>query len=143
MIPILLIIASFVAMEFFTGWFHRYVMHGLLWSVHESHHRPPRSFWQRNDLFVLFFTTTSMTLIFLGIPNGPTLWMGIGVAMYGMCYFYVHDFLIHKRLGKPPAPKSRYLRAIHRAHLAHHRHLDARPGEAFGLLWVPLRYWPE
>jgi len=63
------------------------------------------------------------------------------VALYGMSYFFVHDFLIHRRVGKPPKPQSRYMRAVHRAHMAHHRHVDKEEGEAFGLLWVPRKYW--
>lgn len=141
MIPVVLVIASFIGMEFFTGWFHRNVMHGPLWVLHESHHKPPRTFWQRNDWFVLFFMTTSISLILIGAPDGPTLWMGIGVALYGMSYFFVHDFLIHRRVGKPTTPTNRYLKAVHRAHHAHHRHIGRETGEAFGLLWVPPQYW--
>ena len=91
----------------------------------------------------LFFTTTSMTLIMFGAPDGPTLWMGIGVALYGMAYFTVHDFLIHRRVGKPPKPRSAYMRAVHRAHFAHHSHIGKEEGEAFGLLWVPPKYWKQ
>lgn len=141
MMPIVWIIVSFVGMEFFTGWFHKNVMHGWLWVLHESHHKPPRSFFQKNDWFVLFFMTTSISLILIGAPDGIALWMGIGVALYGMSYFFVHDYLIHRRVGDPPKPVRAYARAVHRAHMAHHKHVTNATGEAFGLLWVPMKYW--
>jgi len=143
MMSVLWIGLSFIGMEFVTGWFHKNVMHGPLWVLHESHHKPPRSFWQRNDWFVLFFMTTSISLTVVGAPDGPALWMGIGVALYGFSYFFVHDYLIHRRVGKPHTPTNRYLRAVHRAHHAHHKHIGRETGEAFGLLWVPRQYWRD
>jgi beta-carotene 3-hydroxylase len=138
----LIVLVSFAGMEVFTAMFHRWVMHGLLWRIHRTHHvRASPSRFELNDVFVAFFTTSAMAMIVLGLPNNPILWVGVGIAVYGVVYFVVHDIIIHRRFARPPAPRNRYLRAVYRAHRAHHAHVTNSTGEAFGLLWVPKRYW--
>ena len=34
---------------------HKYVMHGFLWSLHESHHRPRAGVFEKNDWFAAIF----------------------------------------------------------------------------------------
>ena len=40
LIHCLIVITSFFGMEFIAWFTHKYVMHGLLWSWHEDHHKP-------------------------------------------------------------------------------------------------------
>jgi beta-carotene 3-hydroxylase len=142
MIAALIILASFVGMEIFTNVFHRVVMHKLLWVVHRTHHvRTSDGPFEWNDVFVLFFTTSAIGLIVAGLPDSGTVWIGTGVAAYGLTYFVVHDMVIHRRFLRLPKPTWRYLQAVHRAHMAHHRHVTNDHGEAYGLLWVPRTYW--
>jgi beta-carotene 3-hydroxylase len=142
MLEALVLCASFGGMEVFTALFHRFIMHGLLWRIHVTHHvRKGRGPFEMNDVFVGFFTVAAICLIIVGLPDGVSVWIGAGIAFYGMTYFVIHDIVIHKRFARPPAPKNAYLQAIYRAHMAHHKHTDNATGEAYGLLWVPSSYW--
>jgi beta-carotene 3-hydroxylase len=139
-----LLIGCFVGMEGVAWFTHKYVMHGFLWFVHRDHHRRDEpGFFERNDFFFLLFAAPGMALIYGGSLGGywPGLvWMGSGIAFYGLCYLLVHDLFIHQRLSifskKATQP---YLSALRRAHRLHHRHLDREEGECFGMLWVPRR----
>lgn len=142
MISALIVVSGFVGMEMFTNIFHRVVMHKLLWILHRTHHvRQSDGPFEWNDLFVLFFTTSALGLIIAGLPDGITVWIGTGIALYGITYFVVHDMVIHRRFIRLPKPTTGYLHAVYRAHMAHHRHTTNDTGEAFGLLWVPRKYW--
>lgn len=144
MIETLVVCASFCGMECFTALFHRWIMHGLLWRIHRTHHvRTGRGPFELNDVFVAFFTLCAVGLIVIGLPDGLTVWVGSGIAIYGTAYFIMHDVVIHRRFARPPAPTHPYLRAVYRAHMAHHKHVDNDAGEAYGLFWVPLRYWTK
>ena len=46
-----LFISTVVAMEFAAWALHKYVMHGFLWNLHEDHHLPYTTPFQKNDLF--------------------------------------------------------------------------------------------
>lgn len=128
----------------FVAWFtHKYVMHGLLWNLHEDHHQPRHnSFFEKNDTFFLIFAIPSAILIILGttfyIPY--TLSIGIGISAYGLCYFLVHDVFIHQRFKWLRNSNNVYFRALRRAHKVHHKHLGKEDGECFGMLIVPWKY---
>jgi beta-carotene 3-hydroxylase len=120
---------------------HRYVMHGPLWFLHESHHRPSRSALQKNDVFAVLFALPSIGLVYLGSQGSLfALAAGLGMAAYGALYFLVHDVVVHRRLRFPFAIGQGYLRRIVRAHLVHHR-TDRRDGAVhFGFLVPPPGY---
>ena len=59
-------LAVFLGMEGVAWAMHKYVMHGGLWVLHESHHRPRRSWFELNDLFGFFFTLVSIGLVLAG-----------------------------------------------------------------------------
>ena len=63
--------ATLLGMEAVAYLMHRYLMHGPLWFLHESHHRPRRSPLEWNDLFGAFFATPSIVLIYLGTHGHP------------------------------------------------------------------------
>jgi len=126
-------------------------MHGFLWILHEDHHRASKGFFEKNDLFALFFAVPSFLLIFLGLKNElqylPEL--GIGLAVYGAGYLLFHDILFHRRIRLFPArPKNPYLQGIINAHRLHHRKNTKENGISFGFLYAPGRFsdpdrWPE
>jgi beta-carotene 3-hydroxylase len=131
-----LLVATFVAMEAVAYLLHRFVMHGPLWVLHESHHRPRSGRFERNDLFGVFFALPSMALIYAGTHGSPlALPIGIGMTAYGMAYWGFHDFLVHRRLRHSLAPKSSYLKRIVRAHLVHHRTHTKHGATSFGFLY--------
>lgn len=86
---ILLMAGTFFLMEGVAWATHKYVMHGFLWTWHESHHRPHKGFFERNDLFALVFSIPAVVLTVIGFEV-PALafckWIGFGVTAYGIFY---------------------------------------------------------
>lgn len=141
------ILLSFLITEAVAWALHKYVMHGFLWNLHESHHvkGESSSFFESNDLFFLFFAFPSAYFIYSGIAAADfRLYLGIGIAVYGVVYFLVHDVFIHQRY--PPFLRksdNKYFRALRRAHHVHHKYVSKEGGEAFGLLWVAKKYFEK
>ena len=139
-------IATFVLMEVITWLTHRYVMHGFLWYLHKDHHQPKYSSWfEKNDLFLLIFAIPSFLLIFFGIKQefNVLFFIGLGIALYGLCYFIVHDVIIHQRFHWFRNTNWRYLKALRKGHKIHHKQLGKNGGESFGMLVVPWKYFKE
>jgi len=145
LINALIILATFFAMEFVAWFTHKYVMHGLLWVLHKDHHQTEPGFFEKNDAFFLIFAVPSAILIMLGMMNGNDfrLYIGIGIAVYGLAYFLVHDIFIHQRFRIFRRTDNTYMRAIRKAHKVHHKHLGKEEGECFGMLLVPMKYYFE
>lgn len=139
------LIATFCFMEFMAWVTHKYVMHGLLWYLHRDHHQKEPGFFERNDAFFLIFALPSWLLIMTGAMHGFDIraWVGIGIALYGLAYFLVHDVFIHQRFKLFRNTEHPYLMAIRRAHKMHHKHLGKEDGECFGMLVVPMKYYRE
>lgn len=141
---ILIFLATFFIMEF-NAWFtHKYIMHGFLWSLHKDHHKKDHDSWfERNDAFFIFYAIVSMTCVFLWSYEG--LWyflpIGIGIFVYGIAYFVVHDIFIHQRFKWLRNIDNKYARGIRRAHKIHHKHIGKHKGENFGMLIVPWKYF--
>jgi len=139
-------LATFLVMEGITWMTHKYVMHGFLWYLHEDHHQPKYSgIFEKNDAFALIFAIPSTLLMIFGTL--PTLnfafFIGVGILLYGIAYFLVHDVLIHQRFDWFKNTDNAYLRAIRKAHKVHHKHLGKEDGECFGMLNVPVKYFQE
>lgn len=144
MIFTLITLATFIAMEGVAWLAHKYIMHGFLWSLHEDHHtKNPNSFFEKNDYFFVIFAVPGITCILLGtvfeVPY--TLPIGLGIAIYGFAYFWVHEIFIHQRFKFLRNSNLTYFKAIRRAHKIHHKHLGKEHGECFGMLWVPFKYF--
>lgn len=139
------VIATFFFMEFVAWFTHKYIMHGLLWVLHKDHHQKEPGFFEKNDSFFLIFAIPSALLIMFGMMNGNDvrLYIGIGIALYGLAYFLVHDIFIHQRFKIFRRTNQTYMRAIRKAHKVHHKHLNKEYGECFGMLIVPYRYFME
>ena len=97
---ILVFLGTFAAMEGMAWFTHKYIMHGLLWKLHKDHHHKDHShWWERNDLFFIFYALVSIGFfllwryedVWIGLP------IGLGILAYGITYFTVHDIFIHQR----------------------------------------------
>ena len=138
------VLVTFIFMEFMAWFSHKYIMHGFLWSLHKDHHKKNHKSWfERNDLFFIFYALVSSGLVVLWGEAGfwPGLPMGIGIFLYGAAYFLVHDVFIHQRFKFFRKVNNRYAKGLRRAHKIHHKHLDKDKAECFGMLWVPLKYF--
>ena len=139
---ILIAIAIFIGMEAFSWAFHKYVMHGLLWNIHKTHHVHTKGLFELNDVFSLLFGTVAVILIVLGANSlDYRFWIGIGISSYGLAYFILHDMLIHKRIKGLKKARKGYLRAITIAHRDHHKSRKKSDGVSFGLFVVPRKYF--
>lgn len=133
-------------MEVFSIFFHKYVLHGPLWSVHKTHHKPDRSPWELNDLVSVFFGLVSVACIVWGaqLAYYSLSSFGLGIAWYGLLYFLLHDLIVHRRFNsKWSRPRNRYLAALRRAHMQHHKYVERTPGESYGLFVFPKRFYTE
>ncbi|AXT53441.1 beta-carotene hydroxylase [Aquimarina sp. BL5] len=144
LIWILVFIATFCFMEFMAWFTHKYIMHGFLWSLHKDHHhKNHNSWWERNDLFFVFYAVVSMTSIWFHDP--VSFWageaIGFGILAYGIAYFLVHDIFIHQRFKIFRKANHWYAKGVRRAHKIHHKHLDKNKGKCFGMLFVPFKYF--
>jgi beta-carotene 3-hydroxylase len=93
----------------------------------------------------VFFAIISVTSFSLWSIYGwiVPLGIGVGVFIYGVAYFIIHDLFIHQRIKIWRNTNNRYLKAIRRAHKMHHKHLGKQEGECFGMLWVPMKYYKQ
>lgn len=132
-------------MEFMAWFMHKYVMHGLGWYFHKDHHQHLPGFFEKNDVFFLIFAVPSWLFIMFGMMAGNDwrVFLGLGIAIYGLAYFLVHDVFIHQRFPWFKRTDNIYLRAIRKAHKVHHKHLQKEDGECFGMLLVPMKYFRE
>jgi len=141
---IVFLLLGFAAMEL-AGWaIHKYLMHGPLWAIHKTHHQPSKSFFELNDLFSLVFGSVAVILIFLGVDEFDyRFWLGVGISLYGMLYFILHDVWVHRRLKWFGKPRNILLKGIFKAHQAHHRTNQRDDAESFGLFLVPKKFFKE
>ena len=131
-------VLTFAGMEVVAFLTHRYLMHGPLWALHRSHHRPRAHWFELNDLFGLFFAVPSMILIDYGVRGHPYLLsVGLGMTAYGAAYFLFHDVIVHGRIRLRRAPRFGYLSRITKAHLLHHKTTERDGAQSFGFLYAP------
>jgi beta-carotene 3-hydroxylase len=129
----------------FNAWFiHKYIMHGFLWNLHEDHHHKKNNSWfEKNDLFFVFFASVSIGFKFA--HAWLDLWwclpISFGILAYGIAYFVVHDIFIHQRFKWLRKADNKYAKGVRRAHKMHHKHIGKEKGENFGMLVVPLKYF--
>ncbi len=142
---IFIVVLTFLGMELIAWVAHKYVMHGFLWNLHKDHHDGGYHPFQKNDAFFLIFAIPCWLFIMFGMMYqiGWMIAAGVGVLLYGFCYFLVHDVIIHQRFKWFSRSKNRYIRVIKWAHKMHHKHRNKYQGEAFGLLIVSTKYWQK
>ena len=146
LLNILTVLAAFLAMEVVAWFTHKYIMHGLLWILHKDHHKKEsKGFFEHNDFFFLIFAIPGILCLYFGKENGWNylFWIGLGITIYGIAYFLVHDIFIHQRFPILRKADNFYFKGVRRAHKMHHKHIRKENGECFGMLWVPYRYFRE
>ena len=128
----------FVLMEGVAWFLHKYVMHGFAWYLHEDHHRYTKHRFQKNDIFGVFFSLISFLFVLTGSLWGVDirLAIGIGIMLYGIGYFLVHDIFFHRRIRIKYRPKSEYMKRVLAAHAVHHQKSTPRTGVNFGFLYA-------
>ncbi len=155
MLNVSLLIISYLFMEFVAWSNHKYIMHGFLWKWHKDHHRKDRQHtlpektedkrFEKNDLFFLVYALPAIILLILGFSLHylALSYIGVGITLYGFTYFIIHDIIIHNRLTisflrKKP---NYYIRAIVKAHTAHHLPKNKTDFQNYGLLFFPSRFF--
>ena len=141
---ILIVLVSFISMEAVAWFTHKFIMHGPLWILHKDHHKKESTgFFEHNDFFFLIFALPGIICLYFGsqMDYNFLFYIGLGITLYGIAYFLVHDIFIHQRFRLFRNSNNAYLTAIRRAHKMHHKHLDKEEGECFGMLWVPFHYF--
>src|SRR5581483_10062630 len=118
-IHILIVLMAFTGMEAVAWFTHKYIMHGWGWFLHKDHHhKESNGFLEHNDFFFLIFALPGMAGLAWGIRHGFnwTFWVGLGITIYGLAYFLVHDIFIHQRFRLFRHTNNAYFKAIRRAH---------------------------
>ena len=140
---LIIVVVTFFFMEFVAWATHKYIMHGFLWFLHQDHHVVNKDHkLQKNDFFFLIFAIPSMLLMYIGFDGFKiSFFVGIGIALYGMAYFLVHEVIIHQRLPFFRKTNNRYIRAIRLAHKVHHKQLGKHNATSFGMLIVSRKYF--
>src|ERR1041385_5290500 len=95
-----IVIAAFISMEGAAWLTHKYIMHGLLWALHKNHQKKESTgFFEHNDFFFLIFAVPGIAGLLLGIQDkfNYLFWIGLGITLYGLAYFLIHDVFIHQR----------------------------------------------
>ncbi|WP_428331482.1 beta-carotene hydroxylase [Mucilaginibacter sp.] len=144
LINIAIVLVTFIGMEGVAWLTHKYIMHGVFWFLHSDHHHKEHyGFLERNDFFFLIFALPGIACLAAGAAYHLPVCtcIGIGITLYGACYFFVHDLFIHQRIKVLRNSENWYLKAIRRAHKMHHKHTGKYDGESFGMLWVSMKYF--
>jgi len=119
-----------IGMEIFSYLIHRFLFHGILWPIHKSHHISGHHIFELNDAFSVFFSLISIGLIFSG--DSWAFPLGLGMALYGLLYFIIHDILIHKRFLRITI-SNRLVNHVKYEHQNHHQVVDKKGREPYGL----------
>ena len=138
----LIVLITFVVMECVAWLSHKYIMHGFLWSLHKDHHTESKGVFEKNDLFFLIFAIPGFLFTYNGALQGFNylFWIGIGVCLYGLAYFIVHEIFIHQRFSLLKKTNNPYFKSIRRVHKLHHKNNQKQNGVYFGMLWVPFSF---
>ena len=142
----IIVIGTFLLWEFVAWFTHKFIMHGVLWTWHKSHHTIHNHVFEKNDWFVPLFSLPSIFLFYyftLVSFNPYGLAVGFGILCYGIFYVVFHDIIVHQRLKWRPKKRSRYLERMINAHYIHHSKHSKEGCEAFGFLYAPKKYEPE
>lgn len=138
----LVVFVTFVLMEGVAWFMHKYILHGFLWFLHKSHHTRHRRVFELNDLLFAFYGSLATVFFVYGAPNlDLRFWIAVGITLYGLMYFLVHDVYIHRRLLFFSKMSNVYLKALDIAHKVHHRNPGKEGGESFGMLMVSSKFF--
>lgn len=133
----LIVLSAIIGMEVFAWAIHKYVMHGIGWGWHKSHHTETEGYFEKNDLYAVVFSFIAAGFFIIGSMGYSWLWyVGLGLTIYGILYAIVHDGLVHRRLPFPRKARGEYMKRLVQAHRLHHA-THAKSGcVSFGFLWA-------
>lgn len=141
-IPLLIVVATILAMEFVAWSSHKYIMHGFGWAWHRDHHEPHDKTFEKNDLYGVVGAIMSISMFMWGSPLVagdaawlPATWIGVGILGYGIIYTLIHDGLVHQRYFRW-VPKRGYAKRLVQAHKLHHATIGKEGGVSFGFLFA-------
>lgn len=127
-IVVSIVVALVVAplMELWSRFLHGRVWHGLLFSVHRSHHRARHGRFEKNDILSVTHAPIAAALVIVGcmrhgIDGAVMRGVGIGMTLFGLAYVVVHDGFVHGRLPVEWLARFRFFRRVRGAHRVHHR----------------------
>jgi beta-carotene 3-hydroxylase len=127
---------SFILMELLSYVLHRYIFHGLFWKIHKTHHESSHSVFELNDLFSFSFSIAAIVLMIIGLQENIleslSFPIGMGITIYGILYFIIHDIYTHKRFAKLKTD-NRIINIIKKAHQKHHQSAKKIGNEPYGL----------
>lgn len=142
LVPLLIVLATILAMEWVAWASHKYIMHGFGWAWHRDHHEPHDKVLEKNDLFGVVGAAMSISMFMWGSPLvagaaawWPATWIGVGILGYGIIYTLVHDGLVHQRYFRW-VPRSGYAKRIVQAHKLHHATIGKEGGVSFGFIFA-------
>ncbi|MGW9232063.1 sterol desaturase family protein [Pseudorhizobium sp. NPDC055634] len=137
LVPAVLVVGTVVFMEWFAAWSHEHIMHGWGWEWHKSHHEPHDETLEKNDLYAVVFAVFAIGLFWIGSYwFWPLWWIGVGISIYGLLYFVMHDGLVHQRWPFKYVPRKGYLKRVYQAHRLHHA-VEGRDGcVSFGFVYA-------
>jgi beta-carotene 3-hydroxylase len=118
---VLLGLVAFALMEPAAYAAHRWIMHGVGWVLHKSHHQRRAAAFEANDAFPVIFAAVTVLALLAGVEVRAVHFLvavGVGITLYGAAYSFVHDVYIHGRLGRLPV--WRPLERLKEAHAIHH-----------------------
>jgi len=127
---------SFILMELLSYVLHRYIFHGFFWRIHKTHHESSHSVFELNDLFSFSFSIAAIVLMIIGLQENIleslSFPIGMGITIYGILYFIIHDIYTHKRFAKLKTD-NRIINIIKKAHQKHHQSAKKIGNEPYGL----------
>lgn len=128
----------FLVMEGVAWAAHKYIMHGFGWGWHKSHHEETEGLFEKNDLYAVVFSVLSIILFVVASQGYPLVGaVAIGITLYGIFYFVVHDGLVHQRWPFRAIPHRGYAKRLVQAHRLHHA-VEGKDGcVSFGFLYAP------
>lgn len=141
-LPVVIVLATILAMEWVAWACHKYIMHGFGWVWHRDHHEPHDKMLEKNDLYGVVGAAMSISMFMLGSPLlagehawWPATWIGVGILCYGIIYTLVHDGLVHQRYFRI-VPRGGYAKRIVQAHKLHHATIGREGGVSFGFVFA-------
>lgn len=136
---VLTVVLTVATMEMVAYSAHRWVMHGPIgWGWHKSHHEEHDHGFEKNDLFGLVFSLIAILLFVAGGWWWPILWLvAVGMTIYGLIYFVLHDGLVHQRWPFRYVPRRGYFRRLYQAHRLHHAVEGRADCVSFGFIYAP------
>ncbi|WP_284124912.1 sterol desaturase family protein [Parerythrobacter aestuarii] len=142
LVPVLIVVATILAMEFVAWSSHKYIMHGFGWAWHRDHHEPHDNMFEKNDLYGVVGAVMSISMFLWGSPLiaaeyvwPQATWIGFGILCYGIIYTLVHDGLVHQRYFRW-VPKRGYAKQLVQAHKLHHATIGKEGGVSFGFIFA-------